>query len=392
MRFSIEGRVPFLDKDLLRYPFALDETAIIRKGWNKRILRDSMRGTLPDAIVRRRNKIGFTTPEQDWFLRLKNYFYDIFLSESFAQRPYFNQQAVLEAFEAYIKGRSSVDSMSFWRLANVELWLREFFDEPPAPRPVKQSDFEPNEGKKLDLIVDEATYRRYPLRTEKVTEQTDLEAFVREYVERFFAALPAQSEEHRQWCERPWYLFISEKIVAITQGRSYFIWDIKVGWWARFLSRFVTRTPAGIGLGSPYTMQLAIQEAGLLRIIGASIGGAFGKLIGRRGVFYELAGNNIRAIDGPTEYSVYPANVSAKLAPAQPDVVAARLSEVVREAVCGTCAQSFGGVVVIDANDIGRNVLGTDAAGDPARFEAAFADNPLGQAHEQTPLSLVFVG
>ncbi|MDR2586638.1 MAG: asparagine synthase (glutamine-hydrolyzing) [Coriobacteriales bacterium] len=390
MHFSIEGRVPFLDKDLLRYLFSLDNTAIIKGGWNKRILRDSMKGKLPDSIVSRRNKIGFTTPEQEWFLRLKNYFYDLFLSESFAQRPYFNQQAVLKAFEGYIAGKSSVDSMSFWRLANIELWLRAFFDEPPAPKPVKQSDFEPNENKNLDLAADGAVFRRYPLRTEKVTAQTDLTEFVREYVERFFAALPVQAEEHRQMCGKPWYLFISEKIVAITQGRSYFIWDIKTGWWARFLSRFVTRTPAGIGLGSPYTMQLAIQEAGLARIIFASIGGALGKLVGKRGVFYQLAGNDIRAIDGPTEYSVYPANVSAKLAPAQPDAVAAQLSSLVRAAVPAPYAENFGGVVIIDANDIGRNVLGTDAPGPSAHYEAAFGDNPLGQAHEQTPLCLVF--
>jgi asparagine synthase (glutamine-hydrolysing) len=390
MHFSIEGRVPFLDKELLPFVFALDNSAIIKGGWNKRILRDSMKGRLPDLIVRRRNKIGFTTPEQEWFLRLKNYFYDLFLSESFAARPYFNQQAVLQAFEGYIAGKNSVDSMSFWRLANVELWLRAFFDEPPAPKRTKASDFEPNENKELDIVVGATQLRRYPLRTEKVTAQTDLAGFISGYVERFFEALPAQSDEHRQFCENPWYLFISEKIVAITQGRSYFIWDIQPGWWARFLSRFVSRTPAGIGLGSPYTMQLAIKEAGLLRIIGASIGGALGKLVGKRGVFYNLAGNNIRAIDGPTEYSVYPANVSAKLAPARPNEVSAELSALLRGLVPPPYAERFRGVVIIDANDIGRNVLGCDAPGDTALYELAFGDNPLGQAHEQTPLCLVF--
>ena len=72
------------------------------------------------------------------------------------------------------------------------------------------------------------------------------------------------------------------------------------------LSRYVTRTPAGIGLGSPFTMQLAIQEAGLPRVLYASAGGAIGKVLGRKGMFYELVGNNINAIDGPTEYSAYP--------------------------------------------------------------------------------------
>ena len=51
----------------------------------------------------------------------------------------------------------------------------------------------------------------------------------------------------------------------------------------------------------------------------------------------------------------------------------------------------FGGTVVMDANDIGRNVLGSDVPGDKARFEEMFADNPLGQGSEQTPMALVFL-
>jgi asparagine synthase (glutamine-hydrolysing) len=77
MHFGLEGRVPFLDRELVSYVFSLSDEAIIKNGWNKRILRDSLRGTLPDMIAKRRNKIGFTTPEHEWFIRLKNYFYDI---------------------------------------------------------------------------------------------------------------------------------------------------------------------------------------------------------------------------------------------------------------------------------------------------------------------------
>ena len=44
----------------------------------------------------------------------------------------------------------------------------------------------------------------------------------------------------------------------------------------------------------------------------------------------------------------------------------------------------------MDANDIGRNVLGKDAPGPKERYEAMFADNPLGQGSEQTPMAIVF--
>src|SRR5206468_2007489 len=53
-------------------------------------------------------------------------------------------------------------------------------------------------------------------------------------------------------------------------------------------------------------------------------------------------------------------------------------------------AERFAGTVVIDANDIGRNILGHDTAASDTDLAAAFADNPLGQGRQQTPLAVVF--
>ena len=394
-RFGVSVRLPFVDRDLVRFVFGLDDDALVKDGVGKRVLRDAMRGLVPDSVVERRDKVGSSTPQGEWFMRLKNHIYGIFLSESFANRRYFDQTAVLHAFEGWIKGTSSIDSMTIWRLLNLELWLQEFFDEhapdeDAAAEHVK-TDYEPNARKQLDLVTaDGTTVRRYPLRTELYAREDDLEAKTLGYIERFFSGLPEAGPEHAEATRGRWYFFISEKIVAITQGRSFFIWDIKVGRPARLLSRYVTRTPAGIGLGSPFTMQLAIEEAGLPRVLFASAGGAVGKVLGRRGLFYDLVGGDIRAIDGPTEYSVYPANVSAKLGPKDPDAVAARLSAAIRERVPEAYRDTFGGTVVMDANDIGRNVLGADAPGPKERYEAMFADNPLGQGSEQTPMAVVF--
>jgi asparagine synthase (glutamine-hydrolysing) len=400
MRFSLEGRVPFLDKEVLKFVFSLSDEAIIKDGWNKRVLRDATRGLLPESINRRRNKIGFTTPQVEWFMRLKNHFYNIFLSESFANRPYVNQTEVIAAFEGWIKGANDVDTMTFWRLINLELWMREFIDDHDEDADASaaaaavhvKTDYEANEGRSLDLVTSLGEdVRRYPVRTELFSRDDDLDSRVLEHVDSFFAGLPGAGPGHDVATRGPWWFFLSEKVVAITQGRSYFVWDIKVGRPARVLSRYVTRTPAGIGLGSPFTMQLAIQEAGLPRVLYASAGGAVGKVIGRKGLFYELVGNQINAIDGPTEYSAYPSNVSAKLAPKDPDAVAARLSAAIRQRVPEPWRSSFGGTVIMDANDIGRNVLGSDVPGDWTRFEEMFADNPLGQGSQQTPMAMVFL-
>ena len=62
--------------------------------------------------------------------------------------------------------------------------------------------------------------------------------------------------------------------------------DIKTTRGARLLSRFVSRTPVGVGLGHPATMQLAIDEVGLPRILLASVAAAVTRPFGMRGVFY----------------------------------------------------------------------------------------------------------
>ncbi len=337
----------------------------------------------------------------DVLLALREPAREVFASPSFAARPYVDAPTVRALFEDFLAHPRRHDPERFWRLLNLELWLRDAVDgeAAPAARPgaaeeaepapaAAKPDHEANPGKELDLVSEEdgRRYRRFPLQTPLVDRDTDLMAYLRPEIEDFFRDLPADAMPEGA----PWHFSVSEKIVAITQGRSYFTWEIRPGAAAHVLSRLVTRTPAGIGLGDPTTMQLAIQEAGLPRIVLSAAAGAVGKVAGRRGVFYNVVGGNVRAIDGPTTYSAFPANVSAKLPPADPDGVAREVSAMIRAADIPEWARrSFAGTVVMDANDIGRNALGRDTAASAAVLEAAFADNPLGQGRERTPLAVV---
>lgn len=393
MRFSLEGRVPFLDKEVVKFLFSLDDESIIKGGWNKRILRDATRNLLPDMISNRRNKIGFTTPEAEWFKLMKEKIYEIFLSSSFEYRLYWDQDAVLYAFEEYLQDKSGASTMTFWRLLNTELWLREFFDAPRVLAGIEgKSDYAPNADKQLDMTVPGGgSYRRYPLRTEVFYKDTDFDPAVLGYVKRFFDGLPDVGDDHtRATADTPWYLFLSEKIVAMTQGRSIPVWDIKVSGWARTLSKFVSRSSAGIGLGSPWSMQLAIDEVGLLRILYASAASVVGKLRGKKGVFYEVVGHDINAIDGAAGYQVGTSTHSVKLAPKDPDGVAARLSALVRSQVPAEFAATFAGTAIMDANDLGVVALGHDTALTKPELEDIFRDNPQGQTTETTPMSVVF--
>ncbi|HEX6469584.1 MAG TPA: asparagine synthase (glutamine-hydrolyzing) [Streptosporangiaceae bacterium] len=403
MRFSIEGRVPYLDTDLVRLLWSLDDAAILSGGWNKRALRDATGDLLPPVIRTRRDKIGFTAPEDAWLRKMAGHVGNVFASESFAARPYFNQEAVLTAFHAFLRGESGADTMTFWRLFNTELWLREFIDcDPgdPASYPsvdetqrdqaTAKSDYAPNNGKDLVLPGKDWIWTRFPLQTRHIGAGDDIAAIAAKRVASFFSCLPLEAPDlGRDIRGKPWLLFISEKVVAIGQGRVMFIWDVRPGWWARVLSRCVLRSDHGIGLAHPATMHLAIGEVGLPRVLAAAVAGAAGKLVGRSGLFYRVAGPSVRSIDGPTQYSAYPANVSAKLAPADPDGVAREVSAAVRAAVPSHVATWHAGTVIIDANDLGANILGHDTSLDPEDLAGAFADNPLGQARQLTPFAIV---
>lgn len=366
MRFSIEGRVPFLDIELLKYLFSLSDEAIIKDGWNKSILRRVTAAILPSRINRRRNKIGFTTPELAWFLRMKNKIYTVFMSQSFARRRYWVQKNVLAAFQRLIEGKND-DSLLFWRLLNLELWLREFFSDDLKP--------EKTRSKPARVRVDGHLYQRYLVKTDLFKKGDDFAGKIAGYAKQLVKKVAAKNR-------RPYFVAVSEKVVAISQGRSYFLWDIKPSIWAKILQRFVARTPFGIGLGSPWTMELAIREAGLTRIVLATLVSAATKPFGQRGWFYRVAGASVAAIDGPTEYSLYPSNVSAKLGPKHPQLAAKQIQKQINDSNCL-------GVTIIDANDIGQKVLGNSTDMDNGLIERIFSDNPMGQSDEQTPVVVV---
>jgi hypothetical protein len=247
-----------------------------------------------------------------------------------------------------------------------------------------------NHGKRLVIVAGGKQWARVPVRTALFERGDDLTTKVTGYVGQATNRIVSDRRTADALFDRSWYAVVSEKVVAISQGRSYFTWEIRTGLPARILSRCVHRPSYGIGLGCPSTMQLAIDEVGLPRILLASSASVVGKLLGRRGDFYRVAGHRVNAIDGPTPYSAYPSNVSAKLPPKDPELVAARLGATIREQLPEYLTHSFGGTVVIDANDIGREVLGQDTDRPDAFFCELFADNPLGQGRQQTPIAICY--
>ncbi len=222
----------------------------------------------------------------------------------------------------------------------------------------------PNEGRELHATLNGVVYARHPVRTHLVASSDNAADVVTRYV-------GSIGEDVR-------LVAVSERMVAITQGRSYPIKDIRPGRLARLLERFVTRPGYGIGLGSAETMELAIREVGAPRILLAAAASAVTKPFGIHGVFYRVAGPQAKAIDGPTSYTIPPYNDAATLGPRAPDAAARELAAVVGAPIA-----------IIDANDAGCAVLGASPGVDRRFVERLFADNPLGQAREQTPICVV---
>lgn len=223
----------------------------------------------------------------------------------------------------------------------------------------------PNEGKDLVIQTSDGEYARYPIKTSLIMNGDNLESIFTDYVNSYLAPDDI--------------ICISEKVVAITQGRAFPISEIKVSWMANFLCKFVYKSPYGIGLGSPWTMELAIRDIGLPIVLFAALCSAVGKLFGIRGVFYKIVGTKGRAIDGPCDCTIPPYNKYAKLAPENPSEVARTLSK-----------HTGHEVAVIDSNDLSCEVLGKSNGNlNDNLIKEIFKDNPLGQSSEQTPIAIV---
>lgn len=223
-----------------------------------------------------------------------------------------------------------------------------------------------NEGKELLIQVDGVRYSRLPLKTHVITDNDTVAQVLEAY------AKPVLQDGD--------IVFISEKAVACTQKRAIPMKDIHPRPLARFLCKFVYKNPYGIGLSIPETMEMALRECGVVRILLAAFVSVIGKLIGKRGWFYQIAGDKARSIDGPCDCTIPPYNEYVVLGPLDPDGVARESAEL------SGCPL----VAIVDINDLGGNILGISSPDmDRDWLVRVLKDNPLGQSDEQTPLGII---
>jgi len=129
MWFSLESRVPFLDYRLVEKTLATSGDWKIRKGMAKYILREAMNGILPEKIRSRRDKIGFGTPQDEWFREpvWQNIVNEVLRSESFMARNLINPVAAHKLYQNHLNQKVNAAN-EIWKWVHLELWFREFID------------------------------------------------------------------------------------------------------------------------------------------------------------------------------------------------------------------------------------------------------------------------
>jgi asparagine synthase (glutamine-hydrolysing) len=127
MATSIESRVPFLDHKLVEFAAALPDSWKLSGLTTKRILREAMRGVLPESILNR-PKMGFPVPFGAWVRgRWNSVARDVLLDRRSRERGVVDPVAVERLLIDHAAGRTD-GADRLWSLLNLELWYRTFID------------------------------------------------------------------------------------------------------------------------------------------------------------------------------------------------------------------------------------------------------------------------
>lgn len=168
----------------------------------------------------------------------------------------------------------------------------------------------------------------------------------------------------------------AESVVAITQGRAIRPESLKPCFLAKVLSQLFPSRGSIAGWNS---MQSLMAEEGQFRVLLAVVCGFFAKMLGKPGVFYQMAGEQARLID----------DVTGTMPPYDKHIVYGPKHSA---AVAKSIARATGafGAAIADVNDLKRScVLGVSDGVDPRLVEKILIDNPFGNASQKTPICII---
>jgi len=199
---------------------------------------------------------------------------------------------------------------------------------------------------------------RLPIRTHIITEKDDIVDVVEKYTGKI--ASPGD------------IVAIAESVVAISQGRAILPDTVKPGILAKILCHFPGKEGS---LAAPPSIQVAMEEVGTARFLLGVAAAGLGRLVGRRGDFYRVAGRQLAQIDDFAG-TMWPYDRHIVLGPKDTQHVVERIKQ-----ATGVDA------VITDVNDIGKvDILAATDGVDAEALTAYLKDNPHGNDDQQTPI------
>ncbi len=124
MAHSRETRVPFLDYRLVEFCVGLPDLFKIHNGTTKRVMRSAVNGIVPDMIVNRNDKQGYSSPIPSWLGKEINQFFMDSINDA-VSLPFVNKDVVIQGVTEFLDGKRPFDP-TWWNLITTNRWIKTF--------------------------------------------------------------------------------------------------------------------------------------------------------------------------------------------------------------------------------------------------------------------------
>lgn len=124
MAASLESRVPFVDHRIVEFMATVPPSKKMAGGEMKALFKKCVEPIVPQAILARKDKMGFPTPLLDWSQGVaREFVYDILFSQRTLNRGLYNKEQVNN-----LLNNKQEFGRALWGLLCLELWHRHFID------------------------------------------------------------------------------------------------------------------------------------------------------------------------------------------------------------------------------------------------------------------------
>jgi asparagine synthase (glutamine-hydrolysing) len=125
MAFSIEARVPLLDHNLVEYGVSLPDNLKVRNGWSKFVIRQAMKGLMPETVRLRKSKLGFAAPDRIWLSQDLRKLLNEMIAGDLRSQKYVDAAALRRWYGSAKADSANTESyLGLFRILSLEMWMR----------------------------------------------------------------------------------------------------------------------------------------------------------------------------------------------------------------------------------------------------------------------------